>query len=143
MRPDILARSGIPIIMSGLDVTQKALVFPEDFERIRALGNPVARVVAEWLDFFYGFHQTLGYAGAPVHDAVAVISLTHPEILTSEELYIRVETTGDFCKGMTVADRHGFFGEPPNARVNLDIDREAFIDLLVKAAKYYGEALHD
>lgn len=140
---DIVFRSGIPIIMSGLDVTERALVFPEDFERIRALNNPVARIMAEWLDFFYGFHQTLGYAGAPVHDAVAVVSLTHPEILTSQDLYIQVETTGDFCRGMTVADRYGFYNHPPNAKVNIDIDREAFIALLVDAARYYGEVEHD
>lgn len=62
---DLVFRSGIPIIMAGLDVTEQALVFPEDFERIRALGNPVATVVAEWLDFFYGFHRAKGYPGAP------------------------------------------------------------------------------
>lgn len=37
---DLVFRSGIPIIMAGLDVTEQALVFPEDFERIRALGQP-------------------------------------------------------------------------------------------------------
>jgi hypothetical protein len=49
---EVVFTSGIPITMAGLDVTEKALVFPEDFERVRAVGNPVAKVVAEWLDFF-------------------------------------------------------------------------------------------
>ncbi len=139
---DIVFRSGVPITMSGLDVTQKALVFPEDFERIRSLNNPVATVVAEWLDFFYGFHRSLGYAGAPVHDAVAVVALTHPEILTARDLYVQIETTGDYCRGMTVADRFGLYNQPPNATVNLNINRTAFIDLLVKAAEYYGKVQH-
>ena len=43
---DVVFSSGIPIIMAGLDVTEKAMIFPEDFERIRALGNPVAVIVA-------------------------------------------------------------------------------------------------
>ena len=38
--------SGLPLQMCGLDVTEKALVYPEDWERIRALHNPVAEVVA-------------------------------------------------------------------------------------------------
>lgn len=63
-------RSGLPITMAGLDVTEQALLYPEDFARIRAVGNPVAETVAGWLDFFFAFHRTKGYAGAPVHDAV-------------------------------------------------------------------------
>ena len=38
---DIVFRSGVPITMAGLDVTEKALIFPGDFERVRAVGNPV------------------------------------------------------------------------------------------------------
>lgn len=71
----VVFESGIPIIMAGLDVTEKAMIFPEDFERIRALGNRVAVIVADWLEFFYQFHRSLGYEGAPVHDAVAVAAL--------------------------------------------------------------------
>jgi pyrimidine-specific ribonucleoside hydrolase len=121
-----------------LDVTNKALVFPEDFERIRALNNPVAAVVAEWLDFFYGFHRSLGYPGAPVHDAVAVAALVRPEILTIKEYYVQIETKGEFCRGATVADHWGFTGKAPNARVILGINREGFIDLLAEAAAWYG-----
>lgn len=136
----IVFASGIPIIMAGLDVTEKALIKPYDFERIRAVGNPVAKVVAEWLDFFYQFHIKMGYEGAPVHDAVAVAALIHPEIMEMRELYVEVETEGDFCKGATVADFYGSTGKAPNAKVIMGIDRDAFADLLVEAAKFYGDA---
>ena len=81
---EIVFSSGIPITMAGLDVTERALVFPEDFERVRAVGNPVAKVVADWLDFFYDFHRKIGYAGAPVHDAVAVAAVVRPELMTAQ-----------------------------------------------------------
>lgn len=136
---DVVFKSGLQLTMAGLDVTLKALVFPEDFERIRALGNPIAVVVAEWLDFFYNFHRSIGYAGAPVHDAVAVAALTKPEILTARDYYVQVETSGDFCRGATVADHYGFSQQPPNTHVLVDIDREGFIDLLVEAAARYGK----
>lgn len=136
---DVVFTSGVPITMAGLDVTEKALVFPEDFERIRAVGNPVAKVVAEWLDFFYGFHRSIGYPGAPVHDAVAVAALVRPEILTMQDMYVAVETTGDYCRGATVGDPLGILKKPANARVILNIDRKAFVDLLVEAAEYYGK----
>lgn len=136
---EIVFQSGLPLTMAGLDVTLKALVFPKDFERIRALNNPVATVVAEWLDFFYSFHRGLGYAGAPVHDAVAVAALVRPEILTIKDYYVQIETSGDFCRGATVADHYGFARQTPNVRAIMDIDREAFIDLLVEAAAWYGK----
>lgn len=136
---DIVFSSGIPILMAGLDVTEKAMIFPEDFERIRAANNPVAKVVAEWLEFFYKFHRSMGYEGAPVHDAVAVAALIHPEIMEMKDLYVQVETQGDFCKGATIADFNGATGMQPNAKVIMGIDRKAFADLLVEAAKTYGE----
>ena len=136
---DVVFKSGLPLTMAGLDVTLKALVFPEDFERIRALGNRVAVVVAEWLDFFYNFHRSIGYAGAPVHDAVAVAALIKPEILTARDYYVQIETSGDFCRGATVADHYGFSHQPPNTHALVDLDREAFIDLLAEAAAWYGK----
>ena len=136
---DVVFRSGIPITMAGLDVTEKALVFPEDFERIRAVGNPVAKVVAEWLDFFYGFHRSIGYPGAPVHDAVAVAALIRPEIMTRVDMYVEIELTGDYCRGATVGDKLGVLGKPANVRVIMGIDREKFVDLLVEAAQHYSK----
>ncbi|MGI6617277.1 MAG: nucleoside hydrolase [Saccharofermentanales bacterium] len=134
----IVFESGIPITMAGLDVTERALVYPEDFERIRRVGNHVASVVAGWLEFFYHFHQSLGYPGAPVHDAVAVTALIRPEILTGEDLYVQVETKGVFCRGATVGDLNKVSGRPPNAYCLKDINRNAFVDLLVEAVTYYG-----
>lgn len=131
--------SGIPILMAGLDVTEQALIYPEDAKRIRAVGNPVASVMADWLDFFYQFHQRLGYAGAPVHDAVAVTALIHPELLQMQPLYVQIETTGQYCRGATVADFLGALGKPANVQCGMNIDRAAFVDLLVAAARHYGE----
>lgn len=136
---DIVFNSGVPIIMAGLDVTEKAMVFPEDFERVRAENNHVASVVADWLEYFYGFHKKLGYPGAPVHDAVAITALIKPEILTTRELYVQVETHGRFTNGTTVGDLFGVTGKTPNAKVIMGIDRPAFVDLIVEAARHYGE----
>ena len=136
---DIVFRSGVPITMAGLDVTEKSLIFPEDFARIRAVGNPVARIVAEWLEFFYRFHREKGYAGAPVHDAVAVAALAAPELFTVEEMHVDIEVAGDYTRGATVGDRYHITSAAPNARVIMGVDRDGFAGLLVEAVKTYGE----
>ena len=136
----IVFTSGVPITMAGLDVTEKALILPEDFERVRALGNPVSDIVAQWLEFFYKFHRSIGYAGAPMHDPCAVMALIHPEIFTIRPMYVQVETGGEYCRGTTVGDLLGFSGHAPNADVLMDVDRGRFADLLVEAIGFYGEA---
>lgn len=137
---DVVFRSGVPITMAGLDVTEQALIFPADFERIRAVGNPVALVVAEWLEFFYRFHREKGYAGAPVHDAVAVAVLIAPELFQVEEMHVAVERSGTYSRGTTVGDRYHLTDLPPNARVLTGVDRDGFADLLVEAVSAYREA---
>ena len=137
----IVFESGIPILMAGLDVTEKALIMPEDFERIRALGNPVSDIVAQWLEFFYKFHKSIGYEGAPMHDPCAVMALIHPEVFTIKPMHVEIETQGEYCRGCTVGDQLGLSGKAPNARVLLDVDRRAFADRLVESMKFYGEGV--
>ena len=134
----IVFRSGVPIVMAPLDVTEKALVRPEDFERIRSLGNPVAQIVAAWLDFFYKFHLTIGYTGAPLHDPCAVGYLIRPDIFTTRDMFVDIETGGTYCKGATVGDVYGVSGKAPNAKVMMGLDRQAFVDMLVDACAFYG-----
>lgn len=136
----IVYEAGIPIIMAGLDVTEKAMVFPEDFERIRAQGNPVSDIIAQWLDFFYQFHRGLGYEGAPMHDPCAIMVLIHPELFELRPMYVEVETTGEYCRGATVGDMLGLGGKTPNVTCMLDVDRKAFADILVDAMNFYKEA---
>lgn len=135
---DIVFRSGVPIVMAGLDVTEKALILPEDFERVKALGNPVSDIVWQWLEFFYKFHKAIGYEGAPMHDPCAVMYLVHPEIFTAKDYYVEVEMAGDYCRGATVADIYGVTGNAPNVTCLMDVDRDAFASYLIDAMKYYG-----
>lgn len=135
---DVVFRSGIPITMAGLDVTLKALIYEKDFDRIRAIGNPVASVVADWLEFFYGFHRSIGYAGAPLHDPIAVAALIRPELFVFRDLFVQIELEGEYCRGATVGDLEGATGNAPNASVILGLEREGFVELLCEAVRTYG-----
>ena len=132
----IVTESGIPLIMSGLDVTEQALMMPEDFEAVRAIGGQVSSIVADWLEFFYGFHKTIGYGGAPMHDPCAVAVLTHPELFELQEMCVEVETQGEYCRGTTV----GHNRKAPNVRVSMGVNREAFAQLLIDAVAYHNQS---
>ncbi len=133
----IVFHSGVPLLMSGLDVTEKALIKPEDFERIKALGNPVSDIVWQWLAFFYEFHRKLGYAGAPMHDPCAVMALIHPEVFTIRSMFVDVETGGEYTRGATLGDMNGILGYAPNVEVVLDLDPEQFAAYLIQAVARY------
>lgn len=137
---DLVFRSGLPITMAGLDVTLKALITEPDIARIAAIGGEISRVVAQWMKFFYEFHRQIGYAGAPLHDAVAAAWLIRPELFSTQEMLVRVETQGEYCRGATIGARPGRTDEEyrPNATVILDLDRQGFVDLICEAVACCG-----
>lgn len=124
--------SGVPLQMCGLDVTEKAMIYPEEWEKIRELKNPVAKVVAELLDFFYIHLKELGWEGATLHDPCAVLSLLYPEMFTIKDYYVDIELNGQYTRGTTVVDYHGTSGNAPNCKAVVDIDRKKFVEILTE-----------
>lgn len=133
--------AGVPITMCGLDVTHAAQVMDEDIERIRAITNPIARTVAELLDFFMIYHRDpkWGFIGAPLHDPCTIAWLLRPELFEGIECHVSVETQGQYTVGMTVVDRYRLSPHEPNATVLLGVERQGFIDLLVEQLQAYSE----
>ncbi|WP_159237286.1 pyrimidine-specific ribonucleoside hydrolase RihA [Raoultella terrigena] len=137
---EIVFQSGIPVVMAGLDVTHKAQIHDMDIERFRQVGNPVATIVAELLDFFMEYHKDAkwGFTGAPLHDPCTIAWLLKPELFTCAERWVGVETQGKYTQGMTVVDYYFLTGKQPNTTVLLDVDREGFVDLLAERLAFYG-----
>ncbi|EKW5590118.1 pyrimidine-specific ribonucleoside hydrolase RihA [Raoultella planticola] len=137
---EIVFQSGIPVVMAGLDVTHRAQIHGLDIERFRQLGNPVATIVAELLDFFMEYHKDAkwGFTGAPLHDPCTIAWLLKPQLFTSVERWVGVETQGKYTQGMTVVDYYFLTGNQPNTTVLLDVDREGFVDLLAARLAFYG-----
>ncbi|AUV53750.1 pyrimidine-specific ribonucleoside hydrolase RihA [Raoultella planticola] len=137
---EIVFQSGIPVAMAGLDVTHRAQIHGLDIERFRQLGNPVATIVAELLDFFMEYHKDAkwGFTGAPLHDPCTIAWLLKPQLFTSVERWVGVETQGKYTQGMTVVDYYFLTGNQPNTTVLLDVDREGFVDLLAERLAFYG-----
>lgn len=132
--PEAAARvlaSGIPIAMIGLDVTHKALFTRAHAERLREAGR-AGRFVAELSDFFQRFHErSYGFAGSPIHDAMAVAHVIDATLVTTRHVNVAVETRSEFSDGRTVVDLRGVTGRPENADVGVDVDAERFLELLV------------
>lgn len=133
----IVFNSGIPITMCGLDVTHRAQIYREDVEAIRNIGGKVSTMVAELCDFFFLFHEKFGFKGSPLHDPCAVAYITNPELFTAKKCHIDIETKGEFTTGATVVDYYDVLGKDKNVDVVFDINREAFVELLLKSMRHY------
>jgi inosine-uridine nucleoside N-ribohydrolase len=122
--------SGLPITMSGLDVTHQAGVGAAERDRLRDLGG-LGEVVAGFLDFFAGTYEgVFGFDAPPLHDPVAVAAILEPGVLGTRPMNVQVECESDLTRGETVCDLHGVTGRRANADVGVELDRETFFDLL-------------
>ena len=127
---DIVFRSGIPIVMHGLDVTHQALATRERLDAIASLDSDVSRAVVGMLEF-YGSRPLARGAGMPLHDPCAVAYLVAPELFEGRDCHVVVEAEGRHTLGRTVVDWRGGRDEP-NATVITDIDDEGFFALLLE-----------
>jgi inosine-uridine nucleoside N-ribohydrolase len=139
--PEAAARvfsSGLDVTMVGLDVTHAALVKEPHRERLREAGR-VGKAVAELLDFYGVFHREVyGFDGSPVHDAVALAHVIDPSLLRVERLNVRVDCESELCRGRTVVDVWRRTGLEPNAQVAVDIEADAFLELLLQRLARLG-----
>jgi inosine-uridine nucleoside N-ribohydrolase len=123
-------RSGVPVTMIGLDVTHKALMVDAHAERLRSAGE-IGRFVADLYDFFIQYHRrTYGHEGAPIHDAVAVAQVLRPGIVETLHRHVDVDCESSLCRGRTVVDLWHRTENDPNTDVGVDIDADAFLELL-------------
>ena len=130
----IVFEAGLPLRMTGLDVTHQALLLPDDVAALEALGTRAGRVFAELMRFFAIHHRDrYGWDGPPVHDAVAVAWLLEPTPWGPQRLRVDIDTSDGPSRGRTIADPEGLTGRPPNVEVGLTIDRERLMGMLVDA----------
>jgi inosine-uridine nucleoside N-ribohydrolase len=127
---------GAPIVMVGLDVTNKAQLSFADIDEMESWKGKVSRVVAPLLRFFANTNkEVFGFPGAPVHDALTVAHLVRPEVITTKRMNVEIETAGELTRGRTVADVYGISGRKPNVDVALEVNQPLFKEMIFRAIR--------
>ena len=127
-----------PLTMVGLDVTHRVLLGGDEAARMRSAGTPAADFAAALLDYAYARCREFGLEAAPVHDATAIIAVTHPHLFRRSSHPVTVELRGEHTRGMTVTDMRppaaiAAAPAPPVHDIVWDADAEAVIELIVEA----------
>jgi len=124
--------SGLDLTMVGLDVTHQALVGEPEAERMRGAGRAGA-IVADLLGFYGRFHrEQYGWAGSPIHDAVAVAYVARPGLLETKHRRVDVDCSWELSRGRTLVDLWERTGRPANCHVATGIDVAGFVELLIE-----------
>jgi purine nucleosidase len=106
-----------------LDVTNQVVMNYGHLEQLPGEDSRAGRLLRKILPYAFRTHrQVLGVEGLFVHDAVAMVAATDPELFGMQQMAGDVETTGELTMGATVFDRRQLPQERPNLDVALEID---------------------
>lgn len=129
---EIVFQSGLPIIMSGLDVTEKAEITVDEIHQLKDKGR-VSQLAYELLSFYNQSGRQFGFINSPIHDLCAVVSLLKPELFTGSFADIHVITDDSPARGLTYGDFRRIAPEPKQTLVLEEVDREGFVEVLMEA----------
>jgi inosine-uridine nucleoside N-ribohydrolase len=116
-------------------IGDKALFTKEHEAR---LTGKVGEMVRALLTFYGNFHkQQYGWDGSPIHDAVAVAHVSHPDLVETKRRGVKIDTESELSRGRTLVDLWGRAQWEPNCDVGVDIRADDFLDVLVERLNTY------
>ncbi len=121
-------KSGLKIAVAPLDVGLKALVYPEDSEKIKLM-NKTGKMFYELFKKYRGGSFS---TGLKMYDSCAVAYLMEPEMFTVAHTFVGIEVNGEYTAGCSVVDLKNYLKQEPNAYVCVDIDEAKFKSWLLR-----------
>jgi purine nucleosidase len=114
---DVVFRSGIPMTVCGLDVTQRVWLRETDIARVRDEAGGIGHMLADQVRRWWAF---IGANQNNPHDPLAILPAIRPELFRFEQCEVHVELDGA-DPGRTRLDRCG----TGTVRIAADVDAEA------------------
>lgn len=137
----IVFKSGIQMVMIGLEVCMEGRIMGDEVAALRANGGPVSLVAAQLI----GEREVRSEGkGAVLCDALASAYMIDPSIMTNVfDAVVDVETSGFLTEGRTVAKRiyREFAKEKPNTIVCWHIDRPRLAQMIIDLCKKLDDQL--
>ena len=144
----IVFQAGWPLTMVGLDVGDKTLLTQPYLDRLARTHGPVNDFISQVARYLVNLSAQFNSPGTPMYDPLAVGVAIDASLVKAPAMHVDVETKGEFTRGETVANRHGYVERnvlhgdryvieglgrvEPNAQVCVDVDANRFLELFVK-----------
>ena len=134
----IVFRSGLPITMCGLDVTEQMYLRPAEIEEVRGSGR-VGALCAQLFDYC---QDTFGGDGANlvVHDAVVSAWLVREALFDTRRFYVEVDAGKSLSRGCTATYIRPFGVGCQEANIDVVVggDRDGFARLFIDCLAKLG-----
>ncbi|MBU3839405.1 MAG: nucleoside hydrolase [Candidatus Ruminococcus intestinipullorum] len=131
----IVFQSGIPLVMAGLDVTEKAVITEVEIESLRNKGR-VSRMAGDLMKFYYESGKQFGFTDSPMHDLCVIAYLLEPEIFQGTYWHVEVSTENGKTRGLTYADCRLSGSQEKNVFVLEEVNRQRFVQLFLQSMEY-------
>lgn len=136
---DIVFKSGVPIVMCGLDGNDYAGLTIDDMKEYMGRGTKIS----DLFDHIFNFFIAKRIAGGEedniqvINDAITMAYAIDPRIGKTEKYFVEVETKGSLCPGWTIVDKYNKSKKEPNVDVLVWSNKQMFKDMLNKMLDFY------
>jgi len=127
----VVLRSGVPIILSPLNVSRKAVFTLESYEKLVSAETPLTRLIRDRME---PYRDRFSRYRMYMYDQLAVATLIDPTLFTLKELFVDVDINHDINYGVSVGgERHWPGAEgAQKLQVEYDVDFDRFIQLYLE-----------
>jgi len=136
----VVFREPVAKVLVPLDVTRQVYFSMDILNQLPPESSRVGWLMAQLLPhFFRSYHQQLGQERIHLHDAVALLAVTDPEIFEREAMAGDVEVKGELSAGATVFDRRPNRAWQENMDVVCTVDATGVGQQIIKSLALAGE----
>jgi purine nucleosidase len=123
----------VRFVMAGLNVTHDVTV--DEAELSTWSGTPLGASFAALLaPYLARYRTTYTLAGAAMHDAMAVVAVTHPDLVTCEARHMEIDVSDGPSRGRTIVDDRPLL-QPMSANTEVMVGADApAVIALIRAA---------
>jgi len=135
----IVFHSGMPIILTPLDVTYQCIFLKEDLNRLLKIDSPITKFISDATRFYMEFHDEYQKIdGCVINDPLTLALTFLPELCDYQELYVDVDLSGGVSMGNTFADFYNMTKKPANMKVALGVRPRDFMELFLERMEKFA-----
>ncbi len=129
----IVFHSGMPMILTPLDVTYQCVFTKDDLNRLLKINSPLTQFIADSTRFYMEFHDEYqSIDGCVINDPMTLALTFMPEICDYQDLVVDVDISTGVGLGNTFADFYNYEKKNRNMKVALGVRPRMFMELFLE-----------
>lgn len=138
----IVFHSGMPIMLTPLDVTYQCIFLKDDLNRLLKIESPITTFISDATRFYMEFHDEYQKIdGCVINDPLTMALTFMPELCDYQDLYVDVDLSGGVSMGNTFADFYKMTKISANMKVALGVRPRDFMELFLERMEKLAKSI--